>query len=49
MKEKRGKKLTGAGTASTEIDEGAATVVSVIQAQMFSLHNPFNDDNYEAG
>ena len=48
-KEKREAKLTGGGSASTERDEGAAAVVSIIQAQMTSLQNPFDDDNYEAG
>ena len=48
-KEKRKAKLTGGGTASTEGDEGAAAVVKIIPAQMTSLHNPFDDDNYEPG
>ncbi len=48
-KEKREAKLTGGGTASTERDESAAAVVSIIPAQMTSLHNPFDDDNYEPG
>lgn len=48
-KEKREAKLTGGGTASSERDEGAAAVVSIIAAQMTSLDNPFDDDNYEAG
>ena len=42
-------KLTAGGTASTERDEGAAAIVSIIPAQMTSLHNPFDDDNYEPG
>jgi molybdopterin biosynthesis enzyme MoaB len=48
-KEKREAKLTGGGTPSTERDEGAAAVVSIIPAQMTSLYNPFDDDNYEPG
>jgi molybdopterin biosynthesis enzyme MoaB len=48
-KEKREAKMTGGGTASTERDEGAAAIVSIIPAQMTSLHNQFDDDNYEPG
>ena len=35
----------GEGTASTERDEGAAAVVSIISDEMTSLNNPFNDSN----
>ena len=42
-------KLTGVGSASTERDEGAAAVVSIIPDQMTSLDNPFDDDNNETG
>ena len=48
-KEKREAKLTGGGTASAEKDEGATAVVSIIPAQMRSLENPFDDDNYQSG
>ena len=46
-KEKREAKLTGGGTASAEKDECATAVVSIISAQMTSLENPFDDDDYE--
>ena len=48
-KEKREVKLTGGSSASTERDEGAAAVVSIIPDQMTSLDNAFDDDNNETG
>lgn len=48
-KEKREAKLTGGGTASTDKDQDAEAVLAIIPAQMTSLHNPFDDDNYEPG
>ena len=44
-------KLTGSGTASAEKDECAiaVAVVQIIPAQMTSLENPVDDDNYVPG
>jgi hypothetical protein len=45
-------KLTGgawSSLSSSERDEGAEAVVSIIPDQMTSLDNAFDDDNYEAG
>ena len=48
-KEKRESKLTGGGPSSSKQDDETAAVSSIIPAQIDSLDNPFDDDNFEIG
>ena len=48
-KEKREVKLTGGGPSTTKQDDEAAAVASIIPAQIDSLSNMFDDDNFEIG
>ena len=48
-KEKREVKLTGGGPSSSKQDDEAAAVASIIPAQIDSLNNVFDDDNFEVG
>lgn len=48
-KEKRAAKLTGGGVSTSPADEQSSAIASIIPAQIDSLENPFDDDNYESG
>ena len=48
-KEKREFKLTGGGPSTSKQDDEAVAVSSIIPAQIDSLINPYDDDNYETG
>ena len=48
-KEKREVKLTGGGPSTSKQDDEAVAVSSIIPAQIDSLINPYDDDNYETG
>ena len=48
-KEKRVAKLTGSGPSTSNHGEEASAVASIIPAQIESLDNVFDDDNYESG
>ena len=48
-KEKREAKLTGGGPSTSSQVGEVAVVASIIPAQVDSLNNTFNDDNYEPG
>ena len=48
-KEKREAKLTGSGSSRCIPDEELLAVASIIPAQIDSLENPFDDNNYESG
>ena len=48
-KEKREFKLTGGGPSTSKQDDEAVAVSSTIPAQIDSLINPHEDDNYETG
>ena len=48
-KEKREVKLTGGGPSTTKQDDEAAAVASIIPAQIDSLSNMFDEDNFEIG
>jgi hypothetical protein len=48
-KEKREVKLIGGGPSTTKQDDEAAAVASIISAQIDSLSNMFDDDNFEIG
>ena len=47
--ENRESKLTGGGPSRCIPDEESSAVASIIPAQIDSLENPFDDDNYESG
>ena len=49
VKEKRVAKLTGSGPSTSNHGEEASAVASIIPAQIESLDNVFDDDNYESG
>ena len=42
-------KLTGGGPSTSKQDDEAAPVASIIPAQIDSLSNMFDDDNFEIG
>lgn len=48
-KAKRAAKLTGGGVSISPEDEQSSAIASIIPAQIDSLQNPFDDDNYESG
>ena len=48
-KEKRVAKLTGGGPSTSNHGEEVSAVASIIPAQIESLDNVFDDDNYESG
>ena len=48
-KEKREVKLTGGGPSTSKQDDEVAAVASIIPAQIDSLSNMFDDDNFEIG
>ena len=48
-KDKREVKLTGGGPSTSKQDDEAAAVASIIPAQIDSLSNMFDDDNFEIG